>query len=178
MLFFYVQCHFRTWSIMAIHNFLSFVALSSFWPFDLVLPFIHSNSLCSNSRFPPASLNSIYPVGIKFFRPSFFIMCSNFSCLFLIADISFLVVLIFPENFLIAHIFCSSYSQYLLVESHHCHFKFHLHLWGDCPVFTAIKGLRYYIAVQHFVFFFFLIFSNVLIIYLVSGRHLSLFIYL
>lgn len=104
---FFMCCPFKTWTIMAFPNFLSFVYLNNIH--SLTIP--PSQSLfCSSSTY----CLFLFILHVKIFKLSFFIMCpSNFNSLFLIQSKCFSH---FFKNFLVAPMLRPLYSLYISVE--------------------------------------------------------------
>lgn len=106
--FVYVICPFRTWMVMILYNFLSFITLSNFWPFTVsIYPCVvmYSHKLINNAThcFSFFLLSSIWPMIIS--ELSFFIifhqcMLSLSACIY-----KYLLNSYFSWNSLVTHMY-------------------------------------------------------------------------
>lgn len=89
-------CAFRTWGIKAFRYFLSILHLRKLYLFEVSPGYrsaTHLHKLVRQFTVFHSLLPSIFPVSVRFSRPSFLSMCPRkFKCVFLILCISVLLV--------------------------------------------------------------------------------------
>lgn len=106
------------------------------------------------------SFSCFAPLSVKFSKPSFFIMCPKYlNHHFLIPSVQ--MSFLFPFSLKLS---CCSHMPMAFsafsIEPYFCCLKSPLHLWRNCPGFTAISEDWYYIAVQYYFLYFY---SNFLV---------------
>lgn len=129
----YVPCPLRPYAIIALHDFMSFVAVSNVCLFAIsTVPFCHPFTQAHQLSYfllPSASFCLlICPVRVKFSEHSFLIMGSrNFKYLFLIPSINVLSGSIFFKTLSLLT-FGPWYPQHASLEPHLCCYKSLLYL--------------------------------------------------
>lgn len=102
---------------------------------------------------------------IKFSKQFFVIIRSwNFNCFSLMVSISARLVSIFFQIWLF---FTCSIPGILTIRlyKHFCRLNSRIHLWGDCPAFSAIHENSYHVVFQ----FFFIYFTKKCSFFLIFG---------